>query len=80
MTPNVPPRVIAGNDRAPIRRETEGRRVDSGPSFSDRSGDFGSRSVSSSSSSVSAPVSVSAPAPVRSDSGGGGHAAPPTRP
>ncbi len=81
VTPNVPPRVISGNDRTPIRRETEGRRVDSGPSFSDRSGDFGSRSVSSSSSSVSTPVSVSAPAPVRSESGGGGErAAAPTRP
>jgi hypothetical protein len=81
VTPNIPPRVISGNDRGPIRRETEGRRIDNGPSFSDRGGDFGSRSVSSSPSSVSAPASISAPAPTRSDSGGGGsRPAPPTRP
>lgn len=81
VTPNIPPRVVSGNDRAPIRRETEGRRIDSGPSFSDRGGDFGSsRAISTSSAAVSAPASVSAPAPARSDSGGGGRAAAPTRP
>jgi len=81
VTPNVPARVIAGNDRAPIRREIEGRRIDTGPSYSDRGGDFGPRSISTSSSSsaVSAPVTISAPAPARTDSGGG-RAGAPTRP
>ncbi|MDQ3013073.1 MAG: FecR domain-containing protein [Acidobacteriota bacterium] len=80
VTPNIPPRVVSGNDRTPIRRETEGRRVDSSSSFGDR-GDYGSsRSISTSSSSVYAPISVSAPAPTRSDSGDGGRAPAPTRP
>jgi hypothetical protein len=80
-TPNVPPRVVAGNDRAPIRRETESRRIDNSPSFSDRGGDYGSRSISTSSPSVvSAPATISAPAPTRSEGGGGGRAGAPTRP
>lgn len=84
VTPNVPARVVAGNDRAPIRREIEGRRIDSGPSLGDRGfgADVGSRSSSSSfPSSSSAATSVSAPAPARSDSGGGGgRQAGPSRP
>ena len=83
---NLPSRVIAGNDRAPIQRQIEGRRIDTGTGFgADRSSsDFGSRGISTSSapSSVS---TISSSAPVRSEapaasSGGGGHAAPPTRP
>ncbi|MEO6727017.1 MAG: FecR family protein [Blastocatellia bacterium] len=80
VTPNIPPRVISGNDRTPVRRETEGRRVDNSSAFGDRGDYSSSRSVSTSSSSVSAPVSVSAPAPARSDSGDGGRAPAPTRP
>lgn len=79
VVPNVPARVVAGNDRAPIRREIEGRRIDSGPSLGDRGfGDAGSRSISapSSSSSSSSATSISAPAPARSDSGGGRPAGP----
>lgn len=81
---SLPSRVIAGNDRAPIQRQIEGRRIDSGSSYgADRgSADFGSRSIStpSTSSSVS---TISSSAPTRSESpapSSGGHAAPPTRP
>ncbi|HEX9004967.1 MAG TPA: FecR family protein [Blastocatellia bacterium] len=84
VAPNVPARVVAGNDRAPVRREIEGRRIDTGPSFSDRGygADIGSRSISSPSvsSSSSAATSISAPAPTRSDSGGGSRPAGPSRP
>ncbi len=89
VAPNVPARVVAGNDRAPIRREIEGRRIDAGPSFSDRGNsgfgaDVGSRSISSSSvSSAPAATSISTSAPTRSDAGsssGGGRPAGPTRP
>ncbi|MGE0886770.1 MAG: FecR domain-containing protein [Blastocatellales bacterium] len=80
--PNVPSRVVAGNDRAPIMREIQGRRIDSGPSFNDRGfSDYGSsRSISTSSSSSSA-TSISAPAPARTESSSsGGRAGAPTRP
>jgi hypothetical protein len=62
-------RVVAGLDRAPIRREIEGRRIDSGAGFDGGSrGDFGSsRSISMPSS---APPTISSPAPTRSESGG----------
>lgn len=79
----LPSRVIAGNDRAPIQRSIESRRIDNSPSFSDR----GSRSTDFGSSSASAPststISTSAPARSESTSSGSsssGHAAPPTRP
>lgn len=80
--PSVPSRVIAGNDRAPIMREIQGRRIDTGPSAFDRGGDFGSpRSISTSSSSTaSAPASISAPAPARTESSGGSRPSAPTRP
>jgi hypothetical protein len=85
VAPNVPARVVAGNDRAPIQRQIEGRRIDTGPSYSDRGAgaDFGSRSSSSVGSfPSSSATSVSAPPPTRSDSGGGGggRQAGPTRP
>lgn len=82
---NLPSRVIAGNDRAPIQRQIEGRRIDSGSGFgADRSSsDFGSRSISSG-SSASSVSTISSSAPTRSDSpaasSGGGRQAPPTRP
>lgn len=83
-TPNVPARVVAGNDRTPIRREIEGRRIDNGPSFGDRGfgADVGSRSIASPSvSSSSSATSIAAPAPARSEGGGGGgRAGAPTRP
>jgi hypothetical protein len=79
---NVPPRVITGLDRAPIRREIEGRRIDSMPSMDAGSrGDFGgSRSISSPPSS--APSTISSPAPSRAESGtsGGGGRTLPSRP
>lgn len=81
----LPSRVIAGNDRAPIQRQIEGRRIDSGSGFgADRSSpDFGSRSISSG-SSASSISTISSSAPTRSESpaasGGGGRQAPPTRP
>ncbi len=81
--PSIPSRVVAGNDRAPIMREIQGRRIDNSPSFNDR-GDTGfgsSRSISTSSSStVAAPAAtISAPAPARTESSGG-RAGAPTRP
>jgi len=83
--PNIPSRIVAGNDRAPIMREIQGRRIDTSPAYSDRGADFGSsRSISNSSSSgssASAASSISAPAPARSDSSSSsGRAAAPTRP
>ncbi|MBS1787955.1 MAG: FecR domain-containing protein [Acidobacteria bacterium] len=81
---NLPSRVIAGNDRAPIQRQIEGRRIDTGSAFgADRgSADFGSRSIAtpSTSSSIS---TISSSAPTRSEApaaSSGGRAAPPTRP
>ncbi|MFN0108734.1 MAG: FecR domain-containing protein [Blastocatellia bacterium] len=82
---SLPSRVIAGNDRAPIQREIESRRIDTGTGFgADRGGysDAGSRSISTPASSVS---TISSSAPVRSEapaasSSSGGHAPPPTRP
>lgn len=82
---NLPPRVVAGLDRAPIMRQIEGRRVDTGsgssPGFGGDPG-FSSRGVSSSSGSSSGTTStISAPAPSRGDtSGGGGGRSLPTRP
>jgi hypothetical protein len=69
----VPPRVITGLDRTPIRREIEGRRIDSSPSIDSGSrGDFGrsgsSRSISSPPPSTSSPIS--SPAPSRAESRG----------
>ena len=82
---NLPSRVIAGNDRAPIQRQIEGRRIDSGSGFgADRSSpDFGSRSISTSSAASSSVSTISSSAPTRSESpssGGGGRASAPTRP
>ncbi len=82
---NLPSRVIAGNDRAPIQRQIEGRRIDSGSGFgADRSApDFGSRSISAPSAASSSVSTISSSAPTRSESpssGGGGRSAPPTRP
>jgi len=76
-----PPRVLAGNDRAPIRRGAEGRSLDTSSGFESRSGGFGN---SGSSRTVSSPVStsspsvISAPAPSRSSGGneGGGRSMP----
>ncbi len=76
----LPPRVVTGNDREPMRREIPGNRgIDdgSGRSAGNRgidSGDFGSRSVSSAPSTItSAPAAtMSAPAPERSGSSSGG--------
>lgn len=83
----LPSRVIAGNDRAPIQRSIEGRRIDTNPGFgADRgAGDFGGRSISTSSSSTSSVSTISSSAPVRSEgaaSSGGGDSRPsaPTRP
>lgn len=80
----LPSRVIAGNDRAPIQRSIENRRIDTNPSFgADRgASDFGSRSISTPSTAVS---TISTSAPVRSEgaaSSGGGDSrpGPPTRP
>lgn len=83
--PNVPSRVVAGNDRAPVMREIQGRRIDNSSSFGDRGGpSFGStRSISTSSSSTSSPATttISAPAPMRTESSSsGGRAGAPTRP
>jgi len=74
---NTPPaRVVTGVDRAPIRREAEGRSIDTSSTFDSRSGGFGdfggSRTISSPSSSSSSSSTISAPAPSRSESGGGG--------
>ncbi len=83
---NLPSRVIAGNDRAPIQRQIEGRRIDSGSGFgADRSApDFGSRSISAPSATSSSVSTISSSAPTRSDSpssgGGGGRQSAPTRP
>jgi hypothetical protein len=82
----APGRVITGNDRAPIRREAEGRSIDTGSIFDSRStgfGDYGSSRTVSSPSSSSSTV-ISAPAPSRGETGGGAPAgerpAMPTRP
>ncbi|MCI0524024.1 MAG: FecR family protein [Acidobacteria bacterium] len=82
---NTPPaRVVTGVDRAPIRREAEGRSIDNSSVFSSRSGGFGdfggSRTISSPSSSSSSST-ISAPAPSRGESsGGGGRSSMPSRP
>ncbi|MEK7834216.1 MAG: FecR family protein [Acidobacteriota bacterium] len=80
---SLPSRVIAGNDRAPIQREIEGRRIDNGSSFNDRgfgNSDAGARSVSTSSTSTVSTISTSAPARTESTSSGDSRPAPPTRP
>lgn len=80
-----PARVVTGNDRAPIRREAEGRSIDTGSVFDSRSasgvGDFGSRTISSPSTSSSSST-ISAPAPSRETSSGDSGSRPsmPTRP
>lgn len=82
---SLPGRVVTGNDRAPIRREAEGRAIDTGSVFDSRSGGFGdfggSRTISSPSTSSSTST-ISAPAPSRGDSGGAssGGSAPSRRP
>jgi hypothetical protein len=84
--PSAPPRVIAGNDRGPIRRATESRGVDPGSAidssrggFGDPGGFGGSRGISSP-STTSSPSVISAPAPSRGESsGGGGGGAMPSR-
>ena len=73
---NLPPRVVTGADRAPIRREPAGRTLDSGGSIFDAGrsagfGDMGSRGVSMPASSAPT-VTVSAPAPARGGDSGGG--------
>lgn len=81
----LPGRVVTGNDRAPIRREAEGRAIDTGSIFNSRGGGFGdfggSRTISSPSVSPSTSV-IPAPAPSRGESGGvsGGGSAPSRRP
>ncbi len=74
-------RVVAGIDRTPIRREIEGRRIESGPSFGAGSrGDFGSSRPISTPSAPS--PTISSPAPTRGDSGGtsgGGRGSLPSR-
>jgi hypothetical protein len=83
----LPPRVITGNDRGPIRREAEGRVLDSGSILdSGRSGgryggDFGGSS--SNSSPVSAPAAttvIASPAPSRDSGGGSSAGSMPSRP
>lgn len=80
----LPSRVIAGNDRAPIQRSIEGRRIDTNPGFgADRgASDFGGRSISTSTSSASSASVISTSAPVRSEApaSSGGRAGAPTRP
>ncbi len=80
---NIPPRVVSGIDRAPIRRGAEGRTIDDSSIFSSRSGGFGdfggSRSVSSP-ASTSAPAAIPASAPSRDTGGGGGGSMPSRRP
>lgn len=79
----LPSRVIAGNDRAPIQRSIEGRRIDTNPGFgADRgASDFGGRAISTSSSSASSASAISTSAPVRTEApASGGRAGAPTRP
>ncbi len=80
----LPSRVIAGNDRAPIQRSIEGRRIDTNPGFgADRgASDFGGRAISTSSASSVSTISTAAPTRTESPaaSGGGGRSGPPTRP
>ena len=75
----LPPRVVTGNDREPMRREVPGNRgiEDFGRNTGSRGidgGDFGSRSISSAPSTItSAPAAtMSSPAPERSSSSSGG--------
>jgi hypothetical protein len=79
----LPPRILSGNDRAPVRREPEGRGFDTGGGIMD-SGRGGGRSIGdfggSTSSAPSAPVVISAPAPSRGDSGGSSGGSMPSRP
>lgn len=82
----LPPRVLTGNDRAPVRREAEGRGLDTGGSILDSSrsggrgiGDFGG-STSSTVSAPSAPVVISSPAPSRGESSGSSGGTMPSRP
>ncbi|MGH9800228.1 MAG: FecR domain-containing protein [Blastocatellia bacterium] len=81
---SLPSRVVAGNDRAPIQREIEGRRIDTGSSFgADRgSSDIGGRAISSPTTSSVSTISSSAPTRTESSSSSGGDSrpAPPTRP
>lgn len=74
MVTNPSARVIAGNDRAPVRREIEGRRIESNSTLDARGGYEGSssRSVSSGSSMPqSAPVTVAPSISGASDSKSG---------
>ncbi|MGE0132250.1 MAG: FecR domain-containing protein [Blastocatellales bacterium] len=66
----LPGRVVTGNDRAPIRREAEGRSIDTGSAFDPRGGGFGDFGGSRSISSPSSSSAISAPAPSRGDGGG----------
>jgi FecR protein len=86
---NPPARVVAGVDRAPIRREVEGRRIESSGSVFDSSSrdNFPSGSRSGSSRGVSPPSSspsvTSSPSPTRNSgrsSGDGGGRSMPSRP
>jgi len=79
---SLPPRVVTGNDRAPIRRGGEGRGIDTSSGLESRSGGFGdfggSRTVSSPAPS-SSPSTISAPAPSRGESSGGADRGMPSR-
>ncbi len=85
-SPGLPPRVIAGNDRAPIQRSMEGRRIDSSGLFDSRASDgFGASSRSIGLPSSSSPSVIAAPAPTRgastgATSSGGGRPSMPSRP
>ncbi|MBP6821614.1 MAG: FecR domain-containing protein [Acidobacteria bacterium] len=80
---NLPSRVIAGNDRAPIQRSIESRRIDNSPSFNDRgfgNADVGSRSISTSSSGTVSTISTAAPTRTESSSSSDSRPSAPTRP
>lgn len=80
----IPPRVVTGVDRAPIRREAEGRSIDTGSIFDSRSSgsgvDYGGSTISSPSSSSSSSSTISSPAPSRGESGGSSSGSMPSRP
>ncbi|MFN8003924.1 MAG: FecR family protein [Acidobacteriota bacterium] len=80
---NPPARIVTGSDRAPVRREIEGRRIADAPTGAPDGGfgGFGgSRSVAMPSAAPAATSTLPAAAPTRSDSGGGGRPAGPSRP
>ncbi len=84
----LPPRVVTGFDRGPIRREAEGRVLDNSSSIFDSGrsgggrygGDFGSSSSSAPMSAPAATTVHSAPAPSRDTGGGSSGGSMPSRP